>query len=259
MSNVYITFSGPEFDESTKLIVERARDFGADEVMVYDDRWLMKRTKFYMANRWIFDRRPAMGFGWCSWKPYIIGEELRHRQPGDVVLYTDADTYPIADLRGLFEHARQRGVMLFEEQGCNHRFFTRAECWRAMGVEPQLDTALACGRFQLFAAEWNWQPFLERWQHFSLDERCQFHEPNPEDREVIRHSAEQSVLSLVALDWKIPLHRTPDQAGWPREWNGTYKLEDAYPQVFVQAGTRSHLPGVYGSKYRNLGQSRGDF
>lgn len=261
MRNIYITFSGKAFDGTTKLIIERARDFGADEVRVYDDAWLMKQP-FYRDNRWIFDRQPQMGFGWCSWKPYLIRREWQRKdlRLGDVVLYTDADTYPIADLRAIFDLARREQIVLFEEQGCIHRHWTRKACFDAMSVAYQPDAVLACGRFQLFRIGGEYvPPFLKAWQTFSLDPRCQFHEvvtPDAprqlEDDEVIRHSAEQSVLSVLGLDCAIKLHRTPDQNGWPVAHGGTYKPADTYPQVFRQVGDRGRLDDLSGSSYRNV-------
>ena len=252
MKNVYITFGGAAFDGTTKLIVERARDFGADEVRVYDDRWLMQ-TDFYRANRWIFDRQPKMGFGWCSWKAWLIDVEMR-RPGADVVLYTDADTYPIADLRGVFNAARRDGIILFEEQGCIHRQWTRADCWRAMGREPKPEEVLACGRFVALSRSWDYcSSFLALWDRYSLERRCQFHEAGgAEDHEVIRHSAEQSVLGIIAVDWNIPRHRCPDQAGWPVAHNGTYKPDDDYPQLFIQDGRRGNTSDLSGSRYRNI-------
>ena len=71
--------------------------------------------------------------------------------------------------------------------------------------------------------------------------------------EFIRHSAEQSVLSLLALKYSIPLHRCPDQGGWPVAWDGKYKPEDTYPQLFHHDGWahRGKETGG-GSRYRNV-------
>jgi len=251
--NIYITFGGRAYDNQTKLTVERAHDFGADQVRVFDDAWLIQ-SDFYRLNRWIFERQPQMGFGWCSWKPYILALTLKFVRFGDAVLYVDADTYPVADLRGIFEHAREHGVMLFEEQGCANRHWTRSSCWQAMGSEPKPDTMIACGRFQAFGAGWPyWPAFMEIWQKFSLDPRCQFHDvDHAVDPEVIRNSAEQSVLSVLAASSRLPLHRTPDQNGWPVAHGGTYKPEDSYPQLFFQDGNRGDLRDLRGSLYRNV-------
>jgi len=50
----------------------------------------------YVLNRWLWDHPHKRGFGWYAWKPYIIWHALSNLQAGDVVLYVDADTVPIA-------------------------------------------------------------------------------------------------------------------------------------------------------------------
>jgi hypothetical protein len=259
MKNIYITFGGSAYDSTTQLIVERAKDFGADEFRVYDDRWLID-TAFFRVNHWIFDREPRMGFGWCCWKPYLFLHQwlrIPNASVADnddtVILYTDADTYPISDLRPLFDRARKEGVMLFEEQGCINGMWTRSDCWDAMGMVPQPETQHACGRFQLFRAGWPlFTSFMRAWQRYSLEPECQFHEGSQRLEDApnfMRHSAEQSVLSLLALKYSIPLHRTPDQNGWPVAEG----KEDWYPQIFVQEGTRGDVRDFSGSRFRNVG------
>jgi hypothetical protein len=123
-----------------------------------------------------------------------------------------------------------------------------------MGVPWQPDEVLACGRFQAFHAGWPfWRSFLNDWQRYSTNADCQFHDVDKAtDPEVIRHSAEQSVLSVLALKWQIERHRCPDQAGWPVAHNGTYKPLDYYPQLFIQDGNRGDTSDLRGSRYRNV-------
>lgn len=252
MRKIYITFSGAAYDATTQRIVEDAPRLGADEVRVYDDAWL-RRTPFYTLNRWIFDRAPQMGYGWCSWKPWLILETLKSMHDGDVLLYSDADAYPIADLSQLFDHAALVGHLLFQEQGCINRHWTRRACWRAMGLDQFYDgeSQHACGRYQFFRKGGPSQYFNERllqeWLTYSLNPECQFHGNPDNEPELIRHSAEQSVLSLLAYKWKILLHRTPDQNGWPN----TVHLDMWYPQVFNHAGTNQGQSDR-GSRYRNV-------
>ncbi len=83
MKRIYITFSGAGYDDTTRLIVERAPQLGADDVWVYDDKWLMG-TEFYRQNKWLWTYpekypigpRSSRGFGWFCWKPYIIMDAL---------------------------------------------------------------------------------------------------------------------------------------------------------------------------------------
>jgi hypothetical protein len=58
MSNVYLTFSGRAYDDTTKLIVDRAPRFGADRVIVADDAWLMTQP-FYRDHQWLWAKAIA--------------------------------------------------------------------------------------------------------------------------------------------------------------------------------------------------------
>jgi hypothetical protein len=257
MNRILITFGGSAYD---RQIAKQSRCLLAGiKHKVYDDAWLI-RTPFYELNRWIFERKPRHGFGFCSWKPFIIWHALHNfAQQGDVVMYLDADTYPQGDFSELFEYAERRGIMLFEEQGCVNKTWIKQECFEAMYVDSHEahEAMHACGRFQLFRkGDYLNHQFLAEWQTYSLNPRCTFHGGSragvPDDLSFIRNSCEQSVLSLLARKYGIPLHRTPDQNGWPVANEGAYKVEDSYPQLFVQDGNRGNVGDVSGSRYRNI-------
>ena len=261
---ILITFGGRAYDAQVakQCTALRCSPYEYSEIIthfVYDDAWLIT-TPFYALNRWIFERQPQHGFGFCSWKPFIIQHALHNfASQGDVVMYLDGDTYPIADISCLFEYAERQGVMLFEEQGCVNKTWIKEECFRTMGVAPgwmlPRDAMHACGRFQLFRkGDYRNDQFLAEWQTYSLNPRCTFHggsiSGDPDDPSFIRNSCEQSVLSLLAYMYNIPLHRTPDQNGWPV--SDGYKPEDAYPRLFVQDGARGNVGDLSGSRYRNV-------
>ena len=278
MKRVYITFGGAAYDATTAKIVQDGPRLGADEVRVYDDRWLISHP-FYQLNRWIFDREPKFGMGWCCWKPLIILEEMKRIDMGDLVLYTDADTFPIADLTPIFNLCLRDHITLFEAQGCLHNRFTKRDCLLVMNADKpeSRDTVMACGRFQLFQkGSWRVMQFLYEWLTYNLNPLCQFSDkpeypwpssvpalyeeplsietgdwPAPEYPTFARHSAEQSVLGLLALRYGIKLHREACQYGWPAQPNAG-QPEDTYPQLFEQRYCAGDRTDVSGSRYRNV-------
>lgn len=257
---VLITFGGVAYDEQVAR-QRRFCDAVGIEHRVYDDAWLMT-TPFYALNRWIFEREPQHGFGFCSWKPYIIQHALHYFcTPDDVVMYLDGDTFPIADISCLFEHAAREGIMLFEEQGCINRQWTKADAFFAMGLPttpPLLDAPQACGRFSLYrAGDYRVQQFLMEWLTYSINPNVTFHEKSSlladrDDPSLIKNSCEQSVLGALAVKYGIPTHRTPDQNGWPVAWDGKYKPDDTYKQLFTQQWRSGNILDRTGSKYRNV-------
>jgi len=272
MRRVVCTFSGKAYDATTKLIVERARDLADAEVMVFDDKWLMG-TGYYDANRWLFEATSRKhgegmkgavyqhGFSWCSWKSFCIQSAWDRMAEGDVCMYLDADCIPLTNFGQLFyECYKEGGVFLFEEQASNLRF-TKRGSRLVMGI-PDGEGPHACGRFSL----WQKGSFLARqilneWWAYSINRECQLWDGSRltdlggnacgDPPEYYRHSTEQSVLSNLAIKYKLPLHRAPDAGGFPVKPGD--KDVELYPQqLFEQrwcAGDRSDLSG---SSYRNV-------
>jgi hypothetical protein len=251
---VLVTFGGKAYDPSIAMTLQNKDIAKVDEIRVYDDAWLLE-SPFYSENKWIFDREPKNHLGHCSWKPYIIFDAMMKLSTGDVVLYVDADTHPIADLTPLFQLAEREKTVLFEATGVDNLRFTKAECFaRILGRAP-FSSQHACGRFQLFTVgDVLSMTLLFQWQKFNLDPLCQFDEGSttmPDQPEFFRNSAEQSVLSMLALKYNIPLHREACQYGWPAH-PGIGRPEDTYPQLFHQEWATGDRNDVSGSIYRNV-------
>jgi hypothetical protein len=256
MKRIYCTFGGKAYDSTLEHVAKYALDYGVDEVRIYDDRWLLSTT-FYQLNKWLFEREPQAGFGWYVWKAFIVLQEFKRLNDGDIVLYVDADTYPIANLSILFEFARRDGIVLFEAQGCGNNRFTRSDCWFAMGqkMPALIDTQHGCGRFQLFrVGDWRAEQFLMEWLVYMLNPNCQGHEGSKtlKDHEnFARHSADQSVLTLLGLKYGIPFHREACQYGFPVQPNCGLP-EDTYEQLFHQVWCEGDRSDTSGSRFRNV-------
>lgn len=261
--NVLATFSGRAYEETTGLIVGRGTAMGADRVMVFDDRWLIE-SGFQSLNPWLWEPAPgangemkgvpyAHGFGWCSWKAFVVLSAMDRLHDGDVVMYVDADTFPIAHFGMLFEACRREGgVYLFNEPGCSTLRFTKADCFLAMGM-PIAEAVHGCGRFSL----WQKGPLLPRqmlaeWWAYSINPRCTRWDSSilqPDQPEYYRNSTEQSVLTNLATKYKIPLHRNPDQCGADPNHGGDW---DLYGQLFEQKFCTGDHGDLSGSSFRNV-------
>lgn len=253
MRKILVTFGGRAYDASIAVTIERAPRLGVDDVWVYDDKWLID-SGYVAVNKWLYDAEPKFGFGYCSWKAFVVASALDRLACGDVVFYVDADTYPLDKPVGqLFDAcAAAGGVFLFEEQGCSNLHYTKADCMVAMGL-PIAECTIAAGRFSL----WQKGPFLARqmlaeWWAYSVNPRCMLWDRSvivPDQPEFARHTTEQSVLTNLARKYGIPLHRTPDQNGSI----GLYAADDAlYAQVFEQKWCTGNRADLSGSRYRNI-------
>lgn len=260
MKRICITFSGAAYTPTTRRIVEDAPKLGADEVLVYDDVWLMEQEFFYSpefqriyTHKGVGNPNGGRGFGWFAWKPFVIMDALKRCEDGDIVLYTDADTVPIAPFGMLYDEcARRNGMMLFSAVGCWNSMWTKRDCLIVMGQdEPKYrDCQHAVARFMLFQkGRWRVQQFLMEWLTYCLNPFATTFEPSvlaPEYPELREHRTEQSIFTLLAHKYGEKLYREACQFGvhMPDD-------KDLYQQLFEQIGAA--LPkSLSGSPYRNV-------
>lgn len=270
MRRVLVTFGGSAYDPITVQVLHDAQAFGVTEVLVYDDVWLTKH-EFWELNRWLYEHRsplaaPGRGLGWYAWKPLIILDALDRMGPGDVVLYIDGDTWPIADLTPLYEIAARDGAMFFRASAHeNYRWCTR-DALIVMGLDPALRAAkrckpgpnylmgpAGCARFMaLQKGPWKPRQLLMEWLTYCLNCMATTFEPSilGEDHpDFEEHRTEQAILTLLARKYDYTLYREADQAG--AEFIGQPGQPGEYPQLFVQ----KHMGGPFapeGSRYRNV-------
>ncbi len=261
MKRIYITFSGAAYNEPTGRIYADAPRFGADQVLVYDDSWLMHQ-EFYRLNKWLWTfpdtqdpARKPRGFGWFCWKPFIIMHALEHYcEPGDIVMYTDGDTYPIHDFRMLYDEcAKIGGTMLFNAYGCNHANWCKEDCHIVMGDWPEFrgnkDHGVA--RFMLFQkGRWNVQQFLMEWLVYAINPLATTFDHSRlmmERLELHEHRTEQAIMTNLAYKYGHKLYREACQnaATQPQD-------QELYPQLFVQVGCTGSSKSLEGSRYRNV-------
>lgn len=257
---ICITFSGKAYDATTKRIVESAPRFGADEVWVYDDRWLLEERKaFCDKNRWAFDHPHKRGFGWYIWKPFIILDALDRASDGDIVLFIDADTYPIRDISVLYETCeKDGGLMLFSVAGQRQRPWCKRDCYIVMGQDDAryYDEQAAVARFMLFQkGKAMPRKLLEEWLAFTCDPRANTFDKSalgPEIPGFVEHRCEQAILTNLAHKYGVRLYREACQQGERFSYD-----KDLYPTLFHQdfGVVKKHgnkTTSIEGSSFRNI-------
>lgn len=249
MKKVYITFGGRPYDSITKYIVRDGVKYGADEVIVYDDAWLIKQP-FFTQNKWLWDHHHKRGFGWYAWKPFIIFHALQKLNDGDIVLFTDADCYPISNFSMLFEQCnKDGGIMLFAAQTHKHYIWCKRDCYIVMGQDNQKYWNVQAGvaRFMLFQkGPWKATQFLMEWLTYCVNPLATTFDPStlaPEINGFREHRTEQAIMTNLAYKYGLKLYREADGSG---EINRCGILEgswdrDLYPQLFVQDNPTDYI------------------
>ena len=267
MRRFLATFGGKAYDQTTQLIVERALTMGATDLCVYDDAWLMAQKGFCDLNRWLFlhhgdreNRKRGAGC-WFAFKPFVLMHMMSRMGDGDMVLFLDADTFPVAPFGCLYDYCAQAGTgfFLFESTGNGNRRWVKEDCWLTMAAEVRAegrrhverDSSHAVARFMLFQkGPWAVQQFLAEWLTYCVNPLATTFDPSviaPDPPELMEHRTEQAIFTLLAHKYGIPLHREADAFG-----NSVTIDWELYPQLFEQRyclGDRSDLSG---SRFRNV-------
>ncbi len=261
MRKIYITFSGDRYHDWTKKIVEDGPRFGADEVRVYDDYWLRTKHPEHIAATQHLMKRPVVrGYNWFAFKPFTLLQALKTSALGDVILYTDADTYPIHDLGVIFDTAARDGMMLFKCVGQLHKWWCKRSCYAVMGIatdpyDPRFyDVPHGCARFMAFRNDQASVDFLEEWLHYCCILDATTFEPSPaqygpENPELHEHRTEQAIFTNLAYKHGRRLYREACQFG-----ESVADDRDLFPQLFFQNGlhTWDPQPKWPGSSFRNV-------
>lgn len=286
MTRWLVTFSGARYDVCTGKLVADGGQYGADRVLVYDDVWL-RAHEFYKLNHWLWEhpgqRFPngtygRRGFGWYAWKALVMLEALEHALPGDVLLYVDGDTVPVAPLAPIYGTAARDGAMFFAAQGHKQRTWCTRDCYLAMGMgdgsakaqaamrhaglpgtpqERYYDVQAGVARF--FAIQkgpWKPKQLLMEWLAYAVNPMTTTFDPSelalvaantpPEHPGFEEHRTEQAIMTNLVHRYGYKLWRECDDSGegWPED-------RDVYGQLFQQ--TRLGDGSAHGgSKYRNV-------
>ena len=267
MRRIYATFSGARYHDTTKRIVEAAPRYGADEVWVYDDHWLAThRPQYAKMAKHLLEHPRHRGVGWFAFKPFVLLDAVDRMQDDDVLLYTDADTYPIHDLSVLYEIGQRDGIMLFRANGWPHQYvWCKRDCFLLMGMdEPRYHLSqCGCARFMAFTKRH--RPFLVEWLGWCLVPGCNTFDTStlaPELPGHVEHRCEQAIMSLLAEKYQHRLYREACDSGeivHPTNGGADAARADLeldrhlYPQLFVQLYGQSYstTPCV-GSAFRNI-------
>jgi len=193
---------------------------------------------FLDKNKEIFSY--SRGWGFWLWKPFIIKKTLEQLNDGDICVYCDVGNSFVSTPEPLFELCKKNnGILLFENRDGNpagtvwrNAEWTKYDCYTLMDCNknkyvngPQID-----GAYSVWEKNANTMKFVNEYLSFCeniniISDLPSITGPNPPFFKDHRH--DQSVLSLLAIKYEIPLYPEPSEWG-----NHLRKPTDPYQQIF---------------------------
>lgn len=231
---ILISFAaGEKWYRSQSFLCESAKRYKLTGVINYTDKgreW--EFVKKY--NNILSDTR---GYGFWQWKPLIILDALSKVDYGDIILYVDSGNCIVNNLDYIFNVCEKQEIVLFENRDGNYNHevhkniqWTKRDCFVMMNCDedkyyysPQVDAS-----YQVYKKTDRVFSFLEEYRDYCSNENIISDLPNITKEnlpEFIDHRHDQSILSLLAAKYNIPL--LPE----PSEW-GNYLVNRPYPQLF---------------------------
>lgn len=213
----FVTFATPGFRVRQWLLNRSARWFGrADHLHVWTKSRL-EQDGFTARHADLFPN--STGFGWYSWKPYIILQALQAANEGDLVIYQDTGRRePVLVSRSLREwdaYLTEHGFpciagVRIPDWGPN-RLWTKRSVFESMGLQgeryenqPQIQASWSiwrkCDRTLVFVNEW-----AELCQRLDLVGGQLENGPAAEVAGFREHRWDQSLLTLLAMRDVLPV------------------------------------------------------
>jgi hypothetical protein len=214
-----VCYANRRYAAAQRYLVRSAKRFGFDQIYAFNKRQL-RQTDFFRQHRAILSA--PCGGGYWLWKPFYIAQVLQMAAPGDVVVYNDSGSEFIADPRPLIDICRRESVpMLFQTHNHLNLNWTKRDCLVGMGCDlPRFHFAQQLlGACQLYPRNEAGLEFVNSWLNYCCQPKLLTDAPNicglPNYPEFVKHRHDQSILSLLAEKWRLPIYRDPSQWGNP--------------------------------------------
>ncbi|MCS6821304.1 MAG: hypothetical protein NZ551_05475 [Microscillaceae bacterium] len=181
----------------------------------------IKKTKFYQQYKDIFQLHK--GAGYWLWKPYIIVETLKEMQEGDVLIYCDNGLHFIASPQPLIDCCLKNNGFYFIDMGGKNtlHMFTKRRCFDLMGADYNALLGKTClsANVQIYQKNSLTVQFTNEYLYWCCQKEVLVDDdvlglaPLPTVPFFVKHTHDQSILSLLRYKYKIDGFRAPYQHG----------------------------------------------
>jgi hypothetical protein len=215
-----VSFANRRYALAQRCQIHSARRFGFDQICSFDE-YHLQQTDFYRQHAKIFSAE--RGAGYWLWKPYYIAHTLQAAAPDDVIVYCDSAIEFIADIRPLVEICRESDhPVLFQTHNHLNVAWTKRDCFVGMDCDTSYfhSSQQVMGGLQFYRRCDASIEFVHTWLNHCRHSELLTDDANtcglPNYPEFVAHRHDQSILSLLAAKWQLPVYRDPSQ--WGTTW-----------------------------------------
>lgn len=251
-----VVYSTDNFETMRKRNAKSAHSKGkADIVFEFTpkdiDNDFKEKNKVILSNK--------RGAGLWLWKPYFINKVLLLINEGDYLIYSDAGSFFVNQIKHLINALELSGqdIMVFELPLISKQW-TKQETFVKMGCDKNgfEERNQIMASFLLLKKTKLSEIFIKDYLTTCCDEAAidprQFDLTIENPKEYLQHRADQSILSILSMKYGLKPFRDPSQLGY-RPWEYIANKEviycpakyenSAYPTIFLH--TRKDINYVY--------------
>jgi hypothetical protein len=212
----FITYATPDFMSFAEENVKTALSVGGfDTAKIYTpddiDDYFKSKNKFLFSHK-------RLG-GYAVWKPYIILKRLLEIDEDDILCYNDSKYLWLKNVREFEKdilNQKNIGIYLNKPNSGTHieKQYTKFDAYCLIkniynNLEFTKITSQAWSGFILLRKKFNPIRFISEWLTYNQDPRISSDIPSlfgSEDPSFNENRHDQTILSLLAKSWGIPMH-----------------------------------------------------
>jgi len=234
MNKILISFAtNSKWYRSQSVLNQSAKTYGFNGTISYTDQ----NRKWSFISKYKDITKETRGYGFWQWKTLILLDAMNQVKEGDIVAYVDSGNQIINSLDYIFNLCEKQEIVLFENRDGNYertthknKDWTKRDTFVLMNCDEAryYDASQVDAAYQFYKKTDRVMDFLNEYNSYCSNENIISDLPNITKEnlpEFIDHRHDQSILSLMAAKYNIPL--SPE----PSEW-GNYLADRPYPQLF---------------------------
>lgn len=169
----------------------------------YTGKWLEDAGFYNLPNARYILESSNTGYGFCSWKPYVILKTMDHIQDGDILFYLDTADYVYnPNFYSWVEHLAvdELDGRFFNINYYRHGDWTTKKCQQVMDCDNDFyynQRQMEAGSIALIKNEENIK-FLEEWLYWCMVPDAILKDRNPKEENdpgFVDHRTDQAILT----------------------------------------------------------------